>query len=297
MVAAAHAMPQDPPPHLDDEALLDEGERALKERLGTAGMIGSCDWWRRKAPVRGHPRGVAGHEHGRGAGSHGGATRGSTIIWPSDHGCPMHAMHRASGFGAEDGAGDASSSCPACTWSTSSLNRPFDRRVDERERSEAAAVEVLIEAVGDGKLDLVTSRVLVFECIERMPGAEVRRANRIQEVLGLARLEAFLSPEVLARARQLEERAGLRPFDALHLGCAESENAVFVTTDRRTLLNRVRRSRLARTPVMDPMEAVVHFGLGRPIRCNAEREPITQWHASVTTSCSSGVRMQRGARA
>jgi len=39
MVAGAPAMPRDPPGHLDDEALLEEGERALTERLGTAGTL------------------------------------------------------------------------------------------------------------------------------------------------------------------------------------------------------------------------------------------------------------------
>jgi predicted nucleic acid-binding protein len=45
---------------------------------------------------------------------------------------------------------------------------------------------------------------------------------------------------------------GLRSLDAQHLACAESVGATLVTVDRRTFLNRVWRSTLAQTRVLDP---------------------------------------------
>lgn len=117
-----------------------------------------------------------------------------------------------------------------------------------------------MSAIQSGVLELVWSAALTREGIELAPARHVPRIMATRAVRSLSTCEAALDTAVIDRARNFEVHVRLKPFDALHLACAESVGAVLVTVDRR-FLNRVRRSALCRTPALDPVEALDHFGL------------------------------------
>jgi predicted nucleic acid-binding protein len=109
-----------------------------------------------------------------------------------------------------------------------SLNRPFDDQRQVRVHLEAEAVLMILEAVQDAKCELIASRVLDVEN-GRNPDEE--RRTEICNCLGLAGTYVDTEQSVLDRATQLEG-FGFKPYDAMHLACAESAEAdVFITTD------------------------------------------------------------------
>lgn len=131
------------------------------------------------------------------------------------------------------------------------LQRPLDRLLTGRERSEAECVLLLLEAVERGRVELVWSSPLTFEAIRRGPPVRAEAARRIR---GLAVHQVGLSDDVAATAKSLQTKAGLQALDALHLACAQAARATLVTVDAR-LLRAARRVGLAASAVCDPIEA------------------------------------------
>ncbi len=113
-------------------------------------------------------------------------------------------------------------------FDTCALNRPFDDQSQARIRLETEAVEHLLRAVDEGRLEWVSSDVVLFE-VARTPD-EVRR----ESLLALVRRAGFIIPlsdGIGRRARELREE-GLKDLDALHLASAEAAGAGdLVTTD------------------------------------------------------------------
>src|SRR3989304_2838956 len=108
------------------------------------------------------------------------------------------------------------------------LNRPLDDQSQARIRLETEAVEHLLRAVDEGRLEWISSDLVVFE-ITRNPEEESREV--LLSILRGARLTVGFSDEIGRRARTLREQ-GLRDLDALHLASAEASGAqVVITTD------------------------------------------------------------------
>lgn len=119
-------------------------------------------------------------------------------------------------------------SLPRIYFDTCTLNRPFDDQSQTRIRLEAEAVEHLLRAVDEGRLEWVTSEVMLFEVLKTPD--EVRR-EALLSVVRRARHSIALSDEIGKRARVLRAQ-GVRDLDALHLASAEASGArVLVTTD------------------------------------------------------------------
>jgi predicted nucleic acid-binding protein len=115
-------------------------------------------------------------------------------------------------------------------FDTCAINRPLDDQAQARIRLEAEAVEHLLRAVGQGKLEWVSSEVVTFE-IARCPDHERRVV--LDLVCRAATVRVSLTAEMASRARELRAQ-GLRDLDALHLAAAESGIAeVLITTDDR----------------------------------------------------------------
>ena len=142
-------------------------------------------------------------------------------------------------------------------FDTCALSRPFDDQSQARIRLEAEAVAHLLRAVDEGRLEWVSSEVVVFE-VTRIPDEAQR-----ESLLSLARRAGFtvpLSGEIGRRARVLRQQ-GLRDLDALHLASAEATQAgVLITTEQRFIrtaagLNPASTVQV-KNPVVFEMEAV-----------------------------------------
>jgi hypothetical protein len=127
-------------------------------------------------------------------------------------------------------------------------NRPSDDRSILRNRTEARAVEGLLEKVESGDLYLVSSFVVEAEH-SRL--GEVTRRERVGDRISLAQEYVGTDPWITARAHGLWED-GFGEGDALHLAAAEHAGVdYFVTCDDR-LLRRARRMRFPVRVVSPP---------------------------------------------
>ena len=101
------------------------------------------------------------------------------------------------------------------------LCRPFDDQTVHRIRMETEAItEILKHCMTDW--ELVGSEAIESEIFEI---SDEERRESVESVLQFTRSRVVIDEEVEAIAR------GLSPFDALHLACAGSAGAIFLTTD------------------------------------------------------------------
>jgi len=115
------------------------------------------------------------------------------------------------------------------------LCRPFDDQTVHRIRMETEAItEILKHCMIDW--ELVGSEAIESEIFEI---SDDERRESVESVLQFARSRVVIDEEVEAIARKYH-LCGLEPFDALHLACAESAGAVFLTTDD-TLIKSIKR--------------------------------------------------------
>jgi hypothetical protein len=136
-------------------------------------------------------------------------------------------------------------SIAAATTASTTISLP---RIAE----EARAVEQILAAVDEGRIELVGSDVLDLEFAQTKD--ETRR-TRLQELRKPAGTVIMLEQES-GRARELE-KLGFHAMDALHLAAAESaEVAWFVTTDDRLNRRARRLKRSLRLSVIDPVSWV-----------------------------------------
>lgn len=112
------------------------------------------------------------------------------------------------------------------------LNRPFDDWGQPRIRLEAEAVAAILEHCQTGDWLLVASTALESE-IAQTP--ETTRRQQVMDLLAAAKINMKITSATIQRAGDLQE-LGFKPFDALHIACAEAANVdAFLTTDDRLL--------------------------------------------------------------
>jgi len=135
----------------------------------------------------------------------------------------------------------------------SALNRPFDDQRLSRNRLEAEAVLAILEWIETGKIELISSAVLIYE---NLMSPLIERREYVTTYLNLATTFVATDPALLQRARGFEAR-GIRPLDALHLASAERGRVEwFVTCDDR-ILRRAHRGELGTHPTIGtPIEFV-----------------------------------------
>ena len=115
-------------------------------------------------------------------------------------------------------------------FDTCCICRPYDKQIQNRIKSETAAIVQIISYFIDGEWQWIDSKVLRSEI------------NRISDPIKLSFVKALLSsmPQTVfvsigktetERGAQIEA-LGFKEYDALHIACAESGKAdVFLTTD------------------------------------------------------------------
>ena len=112
------------------------------------------------------------------------------------------------------------------------LNRPFDDWTQSRIRIEAEAVLAIFEKCCSDNWMLISSTALDVEIARTL---ETARKQRVQDSLSLAEVKVAVTEEIMLRANELTH-FGIKPFDAVHLACAETAGAdIFLTTDDRLL--------------------------------------------------------------
>jgi predicted nucleic acid-binding protein len=110
------------------------------------------------------------------------------------------------------------------------LNRPFDDWSQTRIRLEAEAVIAILDRCQTGDCLLVASTALTSE-VAQTP--EAIRRQQVSDLLATAKINIQVTPKIIRRAGDLQD-LGIKPFDALHLACAEAAQVdAFITTDDR----------------------------------------------------------------
>jgi len=112
------------------------------------------------------------------------------------------------------------------------LNRPFDDQTQDRLRFESEAVLTILHRCEIGKWELVISEATDLE-VSKIPKDDRRR--KVTILVSLSKHKVLIDKEVERRALFLKKK-GFKPFDALHLACAEKGKAdVLLTTDDKLL--------------------------------------------------------------
>lgn len=119
---------------------------------------------------------------------------------------------------------------------TNAYCRPFDDQANSKIRKEAFAVQALLEQIESGKLDLITSDVLLFE----LNG--VKDDNKKIKALTLVQLSSThigFSDETRSLAEMIQRRCPVGSMDLLHIASACQGSAhYFITCDDQILHQR-----------------------------------------------------------
>ena len=111
----------------------------------------------------------------------------------------------------------------------------------------------LLGRMASEKTGWISSDAADFE-IGRIPDPERRR--RVQSLAAYAKTHVTVGERELTRAAQIQS-LGFKPYDALHLACAESGGAaVFLTTDDRLLRLAQRHRKHLQVQVANPVDWV-----------------------------------------
>ena len=137
------------------------------------------------------------------------------------------------------------------------LQRPLDDRAQFRVRVEADAITAVLGAVEAGAVDLVTSAALRAEASK---APQQNRRDFVQRVLARASRTA---PTFDAMAERVEtyRRAGIKPFDAIHLASAVGAGADYFCTSDDRLLRKARSVNTETTRVVTPLELATALNL------------------------------------
>ncbi len=115
---------------------------------------------------------------------------------------------------------------------TSVYNRPFDDQTQPRIWLESLSLSVILQLIGSGDVELVTSSVLFYEN-NRNPYEQ--RREWVIKVSEAAVLNQLVDESIKTRGLYFE-RNKIKAMDALHLACAEAANVdYFVTCDDRLI--------------------------------------------------------------
>ncbi|MFA0783564.1 MAG: hypothetical protein YYHSYBAR_001955 [Candidatus Fervidibacter sacchari] len=130
------------------------------------------------------------------------------------------------------------------------LNRPFDAQTQERIRLESEALLLILERCERREWDLVVSEAIFWEIAQMLDPV---RKEKVLALVTIASEEIKVTSQVVERAKELTQM-GFKPYDALHIACAEVGSAsIFLTTDDRLLRKAKRLRRLLRIRVENPV--------------------------------------------
>lgn len=130
------------------------------------------------------------------------------------------------------------------------LNRPLDDWLQPRIRLEAEAVLAILSRCQLNEWEFVSSTALESEILQT-PDAVKRQ--RVFMSLEIAQVSVTITEAMFQRSKALTA-LGFKPFDALHIACAESANVdVMLTTDDRLLRKAQKEASLLQVQVENPV--------------------------------------------
>lgn len=136
------------------------------------------------------------------------------------------------------------------------LNRPFDDWAQERVRLEGESIFSIIERVGAGQWQLVSSEAIAVE-LEKMRNLEKKAS--ILNLLQWATNTVVIDEDIDRRSRQIE-KLGFGLYDSFHLACAEKAQVdIFLSTDDRLLKNALRHQAILKVEVNNPVIWLMNF--------------------------------------
>jgi len=128
------------------------------------------------------------------------------------------------------------------------LCRPFDHLQSHKVFLESEAVHTIFDLCKYEHI-LVSSQVTKDE-IQKISNPEKR--TLVLNLLSITGEYVILTDEIVSRAQKFHE-AGFRTFDALHLACAESVDAIFITSDDKIIRTIRNNPNLTRIKVNNPV--------------------------------------------
>jgi len=106
-------------------------------------------------------------------------------------------------------------------------------------------VLLILERCERGEWDLVVSEAIFWEIAQMLDPA---RKEKVLALVTIASEEIKVTAQVIERAKELAQM-NFKPYDALHIACAEVGSAsIFLTTDDRLLRKAKRLRKLLRIP-------------------------------------------------
>ena len=133
---------------------------------------------------------------------------------------------------------------------TCCLNRPYDDQSRNRIHLESEAIMIIMNKLYKGKWEWIGSEVLEIE-IENIPNIE--KKHYLTKILNFFHESLIIEDDDLERGKQLEE-VGFKPFDAMHIACAERGNVdIFLTTDDKLLKLADRSKGILNVKVSNPL--------------------------------------------
>lgn len=128
--------------------------------------------------------------------------------------------------------------------------RPFDDQVQDRIHLESEAVLSILGHARDENWDLMGSDVIDIE-IAKIPDDEKRL--KVGILASMCRSNIVVDDDIETRALELE-KSGFKPFDALHVACAEKGSAdVLLTTDDDLLSKAAKNSDMLEIKIENPL--------------------------------------------
>ncbi|MCL2571565.1 MAG: PIN domain-containing protein [Defluviitaleaceae bacterium] len=119
------------------------------------------------------------------------------------------------------------------------FNRPFDDLSQDKVRFECEAVLAILKNCDDGVWSVFKSDILDDE-IDRIINSF--KKLKVLMLYSSASMHIEINGQIITRAKELQHKINIKPFDALHLASAEYGDAdIFLTTDKK-FLNRATES-------------------------------------------------------
>ena len=119
------------------------------------------------------------------------------------------------------------------------FNRPFDDLSQEKIRLECEAVLTILKYCDEGRWAAYKSDILDDE-IDRI--TDVFKKIKVVMLYAAAVMRIDINDMIIKRAKELQQRAIIKPFDALHLASAEYSGADILLTTDKNFINRAARS-------------------------------------------------------
>jgi len=107
-------------------------------------------------------------------------------------------------------------------------NRPFDDSLDDRIELEANAIISIMYRCKQGNWEICSSEIVDVEVSNIK---DEYKKDKVKMLVSVKDTQIKVCEDIVSRAYELQE-LGIKPYDSLHISCAEYGNAdIFFTTD------------------------------------------------------------------